>query len=144
MKNLCIKIQILLLFAAQCQTRNAQVGVNNKVEGDQTVGGVHLFEVHTPEGGMGFGIKVMVFAFIIGVILYWFIRQRVKKCRRALDPYSAAAGNVSHFTQLAMAELAPVHPQPPVQAAPPQMFRYTQNLSPGRRARRLSDVGTAS
>ena len=143
MKNLCIKIQVFLLLAAQCHTRNTQVGVNNKVEGDQTVGGVHLFEVHTPEGGMGFGIKVMIFVFIVGVILYWFIRQRVKKCRRALVPYSSAAGNVSNLTQLAMTELAQVHPQPPIQV-PPTVFRYAQTAPSGKRARRLSDVGTSS
>ena len=41
---------VFLLCANLCCARNTQVGVNNKVEGDQSVGGVHLFELHTPTG----------------------------------------------------------------------------------------------
>ena len=50
---------LLLNFnPALCRSSN-QVGVNNKVDGDQTVGGMHLFEMHTPEGGMGLGLSLI-------------------------------------------------------------------------------------
>lgn len=106
---------VFLLCANLCCARNTQVGVNNKVEGDQSVGGVHLFELHTPTGGMGVGVKIVIISLIIGAIFYWCINKKVKQCKRAMLPYSVAANNVSQLSRVAVSDLAPVHPQPPIE-----------------------------
>jgi len=116
---------VFVLCLASTLARNAQVGVNNKVEGDQTVGGVHLFELHSPSGGMGIGVKLIFASLIIGALFYWCINRKVKQCKRAMQPYSTAAGEVSQLSRYAIRDLAPVHPQPPVERQ--------------RRGRRLSD-----
>ena len=46
---------ILNLLALSLAATQDHVG--NKVSGDQTVGGIHLFEVHAPGGGIGLGVK---------------------------------------------------------------------------------------
>ena len=33
---------------------------NNKVNGDQNVGGLHFFEFHSTSGGMGLGFKIAI------------------------------------------------------------------------------------
>ena len=53
--------------------------VSNDVRrGDQAIGGVHVFEIHSPGGGMGIGIKVLVIAVIAIAVLYWCLKE---KCR---------------------------------------------------------------
>ena len=110
-----IFVFVLCSHLTLATARNNQVGVNNKIEGDQSVGGVHLFELHTPSGGTGYGVKLVVIGLIIGIIFYWCISKRVKKCQQAVIPYATAASNVSRVSQYALQDLAQVHPQPPVQ-----------------------------
>lgn len=55
------------------------VSANNKVNGDQTVGGIHFFEVHSTSGGMGIGIKIIIALFIAALVAYFCIRQKAKR-----------------------------------------------------------------
>lgn len=125
----------ILLLLCQCFGRNTQVGVNNKVEGDQSVGGVHLFELHSPHGGTGLGIKILIVGLIVGGLIYWFVNRKIRKCRMAMLPYAHAAGDVSRVSCLAAYELAPVHPGPP-----DAMARFQAAREHHSRARRLSDT----
>ena len=49
------------------------------VRGDQTVGGVHLFEIHSPSGGMGLSLKMLILLAVALGIAYWCLLQRAKK-----------------------------------------------------------------
>ena len=62
-------------------THTNQNNLDATVTGDQTNGGIHLFEVHAPGGGMGIGLKVI--ALITVVALVWWIRQRYIKFRKS-------------------------------------------------------------
>ena len=91
-----------------------QTQVESTVEGDQTVGGIHLFEVHAPGGGIGIGIKVLIVLAIIGGLVYWYIRRKANKLRRQLNlvnPIIGAAATATH-----------TYPQPSLHRpqAPPQ------------------------
>ena len=55
----------------------------NQVRGDQDVGGIHLFEFHSTSGGVGMGWKIMMVALIIILILYFYIRHRMKRYVRS-------------------------------------------------------------
>ena len=128
MSAVTLLLAFIMLQVFPCvHPKSTQVGVNNNVDGDQSVGGVHLFEMHTPEGGMGLGIKFIIVGVIVGIICYWCVSRRLKKCKQAVRPYAAAAQYLPQLPQLPhyAPTMAPVHPQPPVAPAP--------------RARRLSD-----
>ena len=58
---------------------------NDMRKGDQSIGGVHLFEFHSPGGGMGIGLKTMLFAIIAAAVLYWCLKE---KCRAILGRYT--------------------------------------------------------
>ena len=58
---------------------------NDVQKGDQTIGGVHLFEFHSPGGGMGIGIKVLVFLIIAAAVIYWCLKE---KCRLIASRYT--------------------------------------------------------
>ena len=66
---------VLCLFASA----NAKSQVQSSVEGDQTVGGVHLFEVHTSAGGIGIGIKILIAA-VVSVMILWWCCKKGNKC----------------------------------------------------------------
>ena len=55
--------------------------VNDVKRGDQAVGGVHIFEFHAKGGGMGMGLKVLIFGVIAVFIAYWCLKE---KCRTIL------------------------------------------------------------
>lgn len=78
-------------FVYPVSSTNSQVGVNNDVEGDQTVGGVHLFELHTPEGGVGMGIKILIVMAVVLLVLYWCCLKKVQSCKETILPYAEAA-----------------------------------------------------
>ena len=117
----CFYIYMLCAQVIHCRGAT-QVGVNNKVDGDQTVGGVHLFELHSPNGGMGIGVKVLVAAIIVGIIFYWCVTKRIKKCKQAVLPYQAAAQYLPQVPRLTQ-QLAMVHPQPPAALYNPYVQR---------------------
>ena len=89
----------------------AQVGRGNLVshtgvKGDQTVGGIHLFEIHSPSGGMGLGLKLLIMLAVALGIAYWCLRQKTKKVARTAA-LSSAAG-VLPAAQYAL-QMAPLH-----------------------------------
>ena len=75
-------IYILCIFISV----DAKSQVQSSVEGDQTVGGVHLFEVHTSSGGIGIGIKILVVVIIMALILWWCCRKGNKCANLYLKP----------------------------------------------------------
>ena len=107
------------------------VTCNNKVNGDQTVGGIHFFEVHSTSGGMGVGIKIIIALFVAGLVAYFCIRQKAKKfMRRSL------VGNM--LTSVTSTQ--PMNPnQPALQAQPFQLV-----VQPPRRHRRHRDYASES
>ena len=52
---------------------------NNANGGDQSVGGIHLFEFHGKHGGTGLGIKVIIVLILILIAVYIIIRYRTRK-----------------------------------------------------------------
>ena len=80
-----------LLVLPHLASTATQVGVNNRVDGDQTVGGVHLFELHSPSGGMGFGLKVLLIVIIVGVAIYWYIQRQTRAALKRHLPTTVAA-----------------------------------------------------
>ena len=78
---------LYLIFASVSANQNH---VGNKVGGDQTVGGIHLFELHAPGGGIGLGIKIMLIGGLVLALLYWYMRrQTIRAIRRTAYPYPA-------------------------------------------------------
>ena len=111
---LCLLTVFAVVHAA------TQVGVNNRVDGDQTVGGVHLFELHTPQGGIGLGFKIILILIIVGAVIYWYIRRRTQMAIRrhpALQQIATAASAYAPYAPPLTAtalDLAAVHPSSPV------------------------------
>ena len=60
------------------------------VKGDQTVGGIHLFEIHSPSGGMGLGLKLLILLAVALAVAYWCLRQKTKKVARTAAITSSA------------------------------------------------------
>ena len=52
--------------------------------GDQAVGVVHIFEFHAKGGGMGMGLKVLIFGVIAIFVAYWCLKE---KCRTIVASY---------------------------------------------------------
>ena len=118
---------IVLSAAALASAASTQVGVNNKVDGDQTVGGVHLFELHSPQGGIGLGFKILFLLAIVAVIIYWYIRRRT---RQTLLRHPALRQAAAYAAAPAF-ELAQVHPQPPVVCPAPGAHHVDKDSSSG-------------
>ena len=93
-----------------------QVGINH-LNGDQTTGGIHFFEFHTPSGGIGLGTKLLFVAFIAILIGYFCLRRKFKKAiNRASNLPTVApivapeATTLVHLANLlAEREIEPVH-----------------------------------
>ena len=118
---------ILYIIALTVPNVNARGNnqVDAEVQGDQTVGGIHLFEVHTPGGGMGIGIKVMLVCVVLAIVGYWWLRRRAKKALQrtlAAQGLSALGGNQFQMHQLQMPnqyQVVPMtHMPAPVHQAP--------------------------
>ena len=118
---------LCLLARAQANT-NTQLGVNH-MSGDQTVGGIHFFEIHTPSGGMGLGIKLFLGALIAIAVAYWCIRRKAKQTLRR---YAAGIQTVSGAL-----------PQQPALPAGYQLVPISQPTS-SRRPHRSTRVGPFS
>ena len=68
-------VALAFLLLATLSTANN----NNANGGDQSVGGIHLFEFHGKHGGTGLGIKVIVVLILILIAVYIIIRYRTRK-----------------------------------------------------------------
>ena len=83
---------------------NEHVGIH----GDQTIGGVHLFEVHSPSGGMGLGLKLLLLLVVILLAGYWCLRQRTKRLAQSAIMANAIAGNPLGQCMIPIHQLAPL------------------------------------
>ena len=59
------------------------IEVHSGVKGDQMVGGVHLFKIHSPLGEMDLGLKLLLLFAAVLAIVYWCLQQRTKKLARS-------------------------------------------------------------
>ena len=75
------------------------------VKGDQTVGGIHLFEIHSPSGGMGLGLKLLILLAVALAVAYWCLRQKTKKVARTAA-ITSAAGATQYALQMAPLQMA--------------------------------------
>ena len=98
---------------------------NNKVDGDQTIGGVHFFEVHAPGGGMGLGIKIGLAIVLLALCIWLWMRYRAKlaRRRRLLQPILTAAAETYRNQQIPMLP-PPPHPHTATQPAQPCCERH--------------------
>lgn len=136
---------IIFLLTAQVSAQS-----QNQVKGDQTVGGVHLFEFHTPEGGMGFGFKMMILLVVIVALIYWYVKRKAKSyvtnhlpmVANAANTGFAACGHQSNNLPVGQPMVvyqpsAPMAPQPysPSHAPRPKRYRqksYSEDEDPSR------------
>ena len=101
---------------------------NNKVNGDQNVGGLHFFEFHSTSGGMGLGFKIAIVLLIAICLAYYCIRRRAKKFMR-----KSLLGNV--LTSVTSTQ--PMAPNQQLNAQlPPQQQPYQLVVRPPRRTHR--------
>ena len=77
---------------------------NEVRRGDQSIGGVHLFEFHAPGGGMGIGLKTMLFAVIAAAVLYWCLKEKFRAImgRYSNPPVQRAIMDVEDAMEMAM------------------------------------------
>ena len=71
---------------------------NNVHRGDQTLGGVHIFEFHAPGGGMGIGIKILVLAVIAIAVGYWCLKEKCRTVASRLmtSPVQTITGDIEN------------------------------------------------
>ena len=96
-----VLISTYLCSPSLCAT-NEHVGIH----GDQTVGGVHLFEVHSPSGGMGLGLKLLLLLAVVLLAGYWCLSQRTKRLAQSAIMASAMAGNPLGQCMIPMQQLS--------------------------------------
>ena len=82
----------------------------NTHKGDNTVGGVHFFEVHSQAGGSGIGIKIIIFLLLIGVFAYSYYKWRNYK--RRLVRLAASEAFISNQAVATAAAALPKPAQP--------------------------------
>ena len=87
---------------------------NENVSGDKTVGGLHFFEVHAPNGGTGLGIKLLLALALVILAVYCYYRWRQFKKRLA----NLAAGTALTTVASAVPQNTSLIPSP----AQPQAF----------------------
>ena len=73
----------MVIVLILCLLDFSLVFATNKVQGDQDVGGIHLFEFHTLSGGVGMGRNIMMVVMIIILALYFYIRHRMRRYVRS-------------------------------------------------------------
>ena len=59
---------------------NTLTKTTNNVKGDQSYGGIHLFEWHGEHGGIRLGWKILLALLIILAIGYWWTKKKANKC----------------------------------------------------------------
>jgi len=102
MKNF---IMFCVLVATSCATLDSnhikKTTKNVASGGDQVIGGVHVFEVHAPGGGMGLGIKVLLLGVIAVAVGYWCLKE---KCRmitgRFTSPTQRPIGDLENAIEM--------------------------------------------
>ena len=73
--SLCLyAIFLVYIFAPKTVTAD-------NVGGDKTIGGLHFFEVHAPNGGTGIGVKILFFLIILGLVIFCYYKWRNFKKR---------------------------------------------------------------
>ena len=100
----------------------ARVGGGNSVshtsvKGDQTVGGIHLFEIHSPSGGMDLGLKLLILLSVALGVAYWCLHQKTKKVARTAV-LTSAAGVTQYALKMAPLQMAAAGLAAGGQAAP--------------------------
>ena len=55
---------------------NTLTKTTNNVKGDQSYGGIHLFEWHGEHGGIGLGWKILLALLILLAIGYWWTKKK--------------------------------------------------------------------
>ena len=83
---------------------------NDIKEGDQSIGGVHIFEFHAPGGGMGIGIKLLIVAIIAVAVGYWCLKEKCKLCTRRFTPVQRATADIENAIELQ--PCGRCHPEP--------------------------------
>ena len=71
-------IILYALFISASANTNTQVGVNH-LNGDESVGGLHFFEFHAPNGGTGIGFKIITAGILICALLYWCVKRNQER-----------------------------------------------------------------
>ena len=56
--------------------KKSEKTINDVKRGDQALDGVHTFEFHAKGGGIGVGLKVMVFGVIAIFVMYWCLKEK--------------------------------------------------------------------
>ena len=91
--------------------KNVQVG-NNHLNGDQNVGGIHFFEFHAPHGGMGLGLKIVLFGGIAILVTYWCIKRQTQQALSQLmipNPYKDPLALQRQMQMWTFNDIVPVH-----------------------------------
>ena len=117
----------------------------SSVEGDQTVGGIHLFEIHSPSGGMGLGIKFLLVLAVVAFAIYWCLRRKAKRFRKSFA--GQALQTVSSVLPQQQAPHSLAHQVAPAQAAQtqaPPLYYPVATLPPRRQKRRHRDYTSDS
>ena len=109
----CFKFFIMLVFPFHLMDfttarNNAQVDAT--VSGDQTVGGIHLFELHAPGGGVGLGIKIMLILAIAAAVGYWWLKRRAKKALQRTLQQGIPLQSIASPLPTPLQQLAPPAP----------------------------------
>ena len=86
-------------------TKQVTHQVNNTVQGDQSYGGIHLFEWHGQHGGIGLGWKILFVLVLVLLLAYWWMKRKANKCFGLLPTL--------------MPQAMPAAPPPPAPIAPP-------------------------
>ena len=91
---------------------------NDVKQGDQSIGGVHIFEFHAPGGGMGIGIKLLIVAIIAVAVGYWCLKEKCKICSKRFTPIHRVAGDLENAIELQPCGRCrqPCNPEPPRRA----------------------------
>ena len=84
----------------------------DSVHGDKTVGGLHFFEVHSPNGGTGIGIKIVIFLLLVGLAAFCYYKWRNFKKR--LNVISTGATSLATTSAATLAANA-LNPRPALQ-----------------------------
>ena len=58
--------------------KKSEETINDIKRGDQSVGGVHIFELHAKGGGMGIALKIIIGAIIAISVAYWCLKEKCK------------------------------------------------------------------
>ena len=93
------------------------VSAGDNIGGDKTIGGLHFFEVHTPNGGTGIGVKIFIFLLIVGLILFCYYKW--KHFKKRLNVVAGAGAMIASNPMPATATLAAaaLNPRPVIQPA---------------------------